>query len=138
MSNNITGLPAEVVEEIKLKAEDCANRHINGRANRKLWETVFNANKAGATEYATKLHEVQVENDELRKWKIEAVEFQIPVISFAHKYLEVNLGDNIAKLVVAHLNEARDLLIEVFQKHESGLLPDRFVYDKIKMFLYGE
>lgn len=34
--------------------------------------------------------------------------------------------------------EARDILTEVFQKHESGLLPDRFVYDKIKKFLYGE
>ena len=32
----------------------------------------------------------------------------------------------------------RPLLEEVFQKHESGLLPDRFVYDKIKKFLYGE
>jgi hypothetical protein len=35
-------------------------------------------------------------------------------------------------------DEAKKLLDEVFQKHESGLLPDRFVYDKIKMFLYGE
>lgn len=34
--------------------------------------------------------------------------------------------------------EPAKLLFEVFQKHESGLLPDRFVYDKIKMFLYGE
>lgn len=34
--------------------------------------------------------------------------------------------------------EAKKLLNEVFQKHESGLLPDRFVYDKIKEFLYPE
>lgn len=32
--------------------------------------------------------------------------------------------------------EAKNLLHEVFQKHESGLLPDRFVYEKIKSFLY--
>ncbi len=36
------------------------------------------------------------------------------------------------------LHEAQEILREVFQKHESGLLPDRFVYDKIKKFLYGE
>lgn len=34
------------------------------------------------------------------------------------------------------LKEAKNLLHEVFQKHESGLLPDRFVYEKIKSFLY--
>lgn len=34
--------------------------------------------------------------------------------------------------------EAAHLLHEVFQKHESGLLPDRFIYNKIKMFLYGK
>jgi hypothetical protein len=33
--------------------------------------------------------------------------------------------------------EAKVLLTEVFQKHESGLLPDRFIYLKIKKFLYG-
>jgi hypothetical protein len=33
-------------------------------------------------------------------------------------------------------SESRKLLDEVFRKHESGLLPDRFVYEKIKSFLY--
>lgn len=32
----------------------------------------------------------------------------------------------------------RPLLEEVLSKHESGLLPDRFIYEKIKKFLYGE
>lgn len=36
------------------------------------------------------------------------------------------------------LVKAKNLLHEVFQKHESGLLPDRFVYEKIKDFLYPE
>lgn len=38
----------------------------------------------------------------------------------------------------AELKEAKKLLNEVFRKHESGLLPDRFIYEKIKSFLYGE
>lgn len=32
--------------------------------------------------------------------------------------------------------EAKKLLDEVFRKHEAGLLTDRFVYEKIKDFLY--
>lgn len=36
------------------------------------------------------------------------------------------------------LEAASYLLIEVLTKHESGLLPDRFIYEKIKKFLYGE
>jgi hypothetical protein len=35
-------------------------------------------------------------------------------------------------------NEAKKLLDEVFRKHEAGLLPDRFIYEKIKSFLNGE
>ncbi len=102
-------------------------------------------------EYATKLHEAQRENDELKRWKLEAIEFQIPIISYAHKHLEVCLSDSCSKLVVSELDRLRvenekmkalasgwrPLLEEVLSKHESGLLPDRFVYDKIKRFLYG-
>ena len=33
--------------------------------------------------------------------------------------------------------EWRPLLEEVLSKHESGLLPDRFIYEKIKRFLHG-
>jgi hypothetical protein len=69
------------------------------------------AYEADATEYATKLHKCDKANSALE---------------------ETNRGIN------EQLKESKDLLIEVFQKHESGLLPDRFVYDKIKKFLYGE
>lgn len=37
---------------------------------------------------------------------------------------------------VAERSEARKLLDEVFRKHEAGLLPDRFIYEKIKAFLF--
>jgi hypothetical protein len=47
------------------------------------------------------------------------------------------MEQKLEKADTKHL-DAIDLLREVFQKHESGLLPDRFVYDKIKRFLYGE
>lgn len=63
------------------------------------------------TTYATKLHHSNEVNKALE---------------------ETNRG------LVEHNKEAKDLLHEVFQKHESGLLPDRFVYEKIKSFLYPE
>jgi hypothetical protein len=33
------------------------------------------------------------------------------------------------------LLQAQQLLLEVVSRHEAGLLPDRFIYDKIKEFL---
>jgi len=64
MSNN-TQLPAEVVDEIKQKAEDYANRHINGRMFRESWEMLFNANQAGATEWAQKWWELRDQTKQL-------------------------------------------------------------------------
>jgi hypothetical protein len=61
-----TQLPAEWLEEIRLKAEEYANRHINGRAQPEMWEIAFKANEAGATEYATKLHQEQQEKAALK------------------------------------------------------------------------
>jgi hypothetical protein len=36
-------------DRIKQEAEDYANSHINGRAQRDVWEIVFKAHEAGAT-----------------------------------------------------------------------------------------
>jgi hypothetical protein len=60
---------------------------------------------------------------------------QIGVTEYATK---LHMAQRVIEKVDTKLLSAIDLLREVFQKHESGLLPDRFVYDKIKKFLYGE
>jgi hypothetical protein len=36
------------------------------------------------------------------------------------------------------LLNAKELLNEVVSRHEAGLLPDRFIYEKIKSFLDGK
>lgn len=120
MEQNNNTLPAEVVDEINLSAKAFAAGMWPGigkhDANQRIYvESVW---EAGATEWASKLHELQKElklathsSDAYKKAFVEKVEWQ----------------DN-----------AKVLLAEVFQKHESGLLPDRFVYEKIKKFLYGE
>lgn len=154
-----TELPVEVSEEIEQEGERYADKYLNGIVNTREHAHLTEAYVAGATAYATKLHQAEekikvldydnkrlageVEGyksavDELKRWKINAAEELTIVGAYAHKHLEVNSGDSIAQLVMTHLNNGRDLLNEVFRKHEARLLPDRFIYEKIKTFLYGE
>lgn len=56
-----------------------------------------------------------------------------------HQVLQVAIqSDKERKEANDQLREAKKLLNEVFRKHEAGLLPDRFIYENIKTFLYGE
>lgn len=48
------------------------------------------------------------------------------------------MSDKQLKEANEELREAKKLLNEVLRKHEAGLLPDRFIYEKIKTFLHGE
>jgi hypothetical protein len=110
MRDNPAQLPVEVVDKIVQRAKDYAQAKCDDLADKKGLHRktlLMYAHMAGATEYATKVHEVQGDLDDLKK-------------------------------IVPGYEKALTLLNEVFQKHESGLLPDRFVYDKIKKFLYGE
>lgn len=162
-----TQLPAEVVEEIKLKAEDYANKHINGRSKPYEWGIVFNANKAGATEYATKLHQAQEEiesltnqlknygkvsdenmkllrqeNERLQQWKAEASAILNPILDYGQsKEADIPLGASVTSVVLERCKkykEAIDLLGIFIKRHETGLLPDRFIYNDIKSFLDGQ
>jgi hypothetical protein len=59
-------------------------------------------------------------------------------LDYVEQFIKVPLGKSKTEAVIKHAEDAKDLLREVFQKHETGLLPDRFVYEKIKKFLYGK
>jgi hypothetical protein len=112
MSNNNTSLPAEFQKEL----DDLVEKHTLKLPNDNDYQIGFEKGmeaglEIGATEYATKLHEAQ---KELKDYS--------------------GIIDRMEK----EGTEMKRLLHEVFMKHESGLLPDRFVYDKIKLFLYGE
>lgn len=72
----------------------------------------------GATAYATKLQEAEE--------KIKDRDDKIKLLIEARRGEENSVTEMIA------------LLEEVKSKHEAGLLPDRFIYEKIKTFLYGE
>jgi hypothetical protein len=164
-----TQLPVEVAEEIKLNAEDFANRHINGRAQPDVWEIVFKAHETAATAYATKLLQEEeavkllqktcakyyAEIEELRRWKMEAAELLAKIHSYAHKHLEIKLGESIVDFVIERAKERdefkrqndklkeqatgwRPLLEEVLRENNhTAMYPDHFI-NKVKKFLYGE
>ena len=159
MNNSNTQLPVEWRNKIDKEAEEAARWQFHPEYSRDANTACQICYRAGATAYATKLHQLQRENEELKRWKMEAVDLLTPINAYAHKHLEVNLGDSCTRVVLAELdrlrtdsiindaavselnaqnNEAKALLNEVFQKRETGLLPDRFIYEKIKKFLYGE
>lgn len=138
MSNN-TQLPVEVVDDIKEKAELSTDFLSNNEAHSRVYLKGYKQGWVdGATEYATKLHESHKEVNRLTNWKQEAKDILNPIWNYAEQHINVPLGKSKTEAVIKHVIEAKDLLTEVFQKHESGLLPDRFVYDKIKKYLHGE
>lgn len=104
-------LSAEIMEEIELKAEHEAALQFHPVYSPDQNTACRICYRNGAKEYAIKLHQLLNATTE---------------------------GDKERKVVNDQLREAKKLLDEVFRKHEAGLLPDRFIYEKIKLFLYGE
>jgi translation elongation factor EF-Ts len=106
-------------------------------------------------EYATKLQELQQENAELRRWKMEAAELLTKIHSYAHKHLEIKLGESTVEFVIERAKERdefkrqndklkeqaegwRPLLEKVLVMNEMwGDLPGEFI-NEVKKFLYGE
>lgn len=122
-----TQLPAEVTEEIKLNAEDFANKHINGRAQPDAWEIVFKSHETAATAYATKLHEanetIKVLTYDNNKLKGEAEVYKIAVEELKRQ------NDKLKEKATGW----RPLLEEVLSKPATHTL-----LEKIKKYLYGE
>jgi chromosome segregation ATPase len=143
MNNTTPKLPAEVADKIFQEAQDMLayapdNKHSYIK---------------GATSYATKLHQLNEDYDKLREEftlrmkDISELEETIKVLDHDNTRLKGemegyktacdDLTKELSKVDVDQVI-AKSLLDEVFRKHESGLLPDRFIYEKIKHFLYGE
>jgi hypothetical protein len=123
MTNNTQQLPAEVVAEIKNKATHYANLDVGDYA--KLtpskvdeWYQCREDYTAGATEYATKLHQVEQENKELKQ--------------------SLTISEAACSVLNEQEKAACALLSKFISRHEAGLLPDRFIYEEIKTFLDGK
>lgn len=163
MTNNTNPeLPAEVENALYTEAEEIYNK-LNELAQEQdpydfglpMCNKVKAPIEAALTAYATKLHQAEQENTELRRWKIEAAELLTKIHSYAHKHLEIKLGESIVDFVIARAKERdefksendklkqqatgwRPLLEKVLVMNEMwGDLPGEFI-NEVKSFLYGE
>jgi hypothetical protein len=114
-NTNPPRLSAEVIDKIYQEAQGFQCLTADNKASY----------VAGATNYAIKLR---------------SAEEKVKVLEYDNTRLKGEVeGYKVACEELKRWKEdAKKLLTEVFQKHESGLLPDRFIYEKIKKFLYGE
>jgi hypothetical protein len=134
-----TQLPADMVEEIKLKAEGYATitAHIPkgvpiSHHDAHVW--CRNDYEAGATEYATKLHECDKTNKALEETnrglmeENESLTNQLKNQSHVHK-------DNMI-LLKQENEKARTILEKFISRHESDTMSWEFI-NEIKSFLNG-
>jgi hypothetical protein len=133
---NTPQLPVEVVEQIKKDAEQYGNKSFMGKNFITPHAIRVEHYTAGASEYATKLHQVEQENTKLRRWKIEAVELVAPIHSYVHKHIGNSLGQCSVKLVLErckHFEQSLALLETVLV-----LLPGTSkIHEQIQTFLDG-
>jgi|SRR6478609_1592747 len=158
-----TQLPAEVVEKI-LRARDAlvagdadeAYHQLYGIAHPKydtyypwqdlerqinypiLYEKAINERRQ-VTEYATKLHQAELEIAQLKRWKAEASELLAQIHSYAHKNMEVKLGQCNVKAVIERcrqFEQAQRVFKKVIDLYD--LTPEDELYNEIKTFLDGK
>jgi flagellar biosynthesis/type III secretory pathway protein FliH len=109
-----TQLPAEVENEITAKAEAIfknMKEHAESEWDVKYAEGFAEGWADCATEYAIKLHQLKQEFG-----------------TVSTMFLDLDTKHE----------QARALLQKFISRHEAGLLPDQFIYNEIKQFLYGK
>lgn len=150
-----TQLPKEVVECINnwivtfaLAYHKRKDKDISNDAAEFITDELSMPN--ALTAYATKLHQVEKENEQLRGWKMEAAELLTKIHSYAHKHLEIKLGQCTVEFVIGRAKERDELKEEnaKLKEQATGWRPlledvlkvtkDKYMYYRIKKFLYGE
>lgn len=128
-----TQLPAEIENKI-FNVLICHTHASRAVASKELAQLF-------AAEYAKKLQQAEQEIEQLKRWKMEAVELLNPILEYGqYKEAAIPSGQSITNVVLERckrLDAAHALLSKFISRHEAGLLPDRFIYDEIKTFLDG-
>lgn len=136
-----TQLPGEVETQI----EKDATARYRATEEGKLMAVGY---KTAATAYASKLHQVEQENAELKRWKKEQIALFDPLYDYGMSSKEIKLGESIVTFILNKCREYDKLkqqatgwrpLLEEVLKHDAafGELSIEMI-DKIKKFLYGE
>lgn len=132
--NNITQLPIELMNEINEKAEVYID-HIHCHVGDMEHEAYI----AGATEYATKLHQEQQENAELRQWKKEQLLVWGPLHEYGLSCDELKIGESISAFILnrcKRFEQAQKVFEKVIDLYD--LTPEDELYNEIKTFLDGK
>lgn len=144
-------LPKEITDQINNEADLYGFVVPYDGSNTFYIDDKVKGYQEGATAWAgwkVKYDELAIENENLRRWKMEAAELLTKIHSYAHKHLEIKLGTSTVEFVISMAKE-RDalkerahtlatILQEFVSNHEAGLLPNRFVYDKAIKILNDE
>lgn len=133
-----TQLPKEVVEQIKQEGQN-----MLAFATDNKWSYI-----QGATAYATKLHLVEQENADLKRWKKEQIALYEPLYDYGMASKEIRLGESIVTFILNRCKEYdklkeqatgwRPLLESVLREDKTFGTISNPTIDKIKKFLYGE
>jgi hypothetical protein len=145
-----TQLPAEVLDRINTEATIATDKEeirLRGAYPDGAYGPMIarlNGFKQGvitcATEYATKLHQVEQENTQLKQWKKEQLLVWGPLYDYGLNSGELKVGGSIPAFILERckqFDQACALLTEVLVMNEMwGDLPGEFI-EKVKTFLDG-
>jgi hypothetical protein len=141
-NNDLSLLPAETQKEIHaFAAEQTKDLDTKDTHGMGFYCGAVAGITIGAASYATKLHQMEQDYDklreeftlrmnniaeleaeikDLRRWKMEAAEVLTKIHSYAHKHLEIKLGQSIVDFVINQAKE-RDELKEKGQKMADAM-----------------
>jgi hypothetical protein len=118
-NNQNTQLPAEVQQKIHSDTNqlydqlDSAVREVDSyHFGLPMYERQTEPIRNLLTEYATKLHQVEQENEILKRWRDEAIQLLNPIWDYAENNLNVPLGGKKTDAVINHAQKATDLIQE--------------------------
>jgi hypothetical protein len=147
MESKDTQLPAEVLDKITQEAEAIYNKLDSAARDYDEYEyglPMFEKCKEPIervlTEYASKLHQEQQENAQLKQWKKEAQELLNPILDYGQsKEAGIPLGESITVVVLERckrFENAGKLFKKIIDLYD--LTPEDDLYNEIKTFLDGK
>jgi len=118
---------------------------------KRITTLVLESRSSAMKEYAIKLHACDKTNSaleeknrgleeeikRLNEWQERAKKLLNPIWDFADKNIDMVAGESKTAAVINYIHQARAILRKVMIRHESGLLPNRLLYNEIKTFLDG-
>lgn len=147
MESKDTQLPAEVLKIIKCKADDIygaldlyARNYDHNKYGLPIFENCLRPIEQVLTEYAIMLHQEQLENIQLKRWKKEQLLVWGPLYDYGLNSGELKVGGSIPTFILERckqFEQARQLLFRLASLVNAEQAPDEIFLTEIKTFLDG-